>query len=140
MAIQEQYSFRDVVVTIEGGVVTGFDEGDDAIMITKRADVSTTRIGADGSGITSFVVDNSHTFKLKLMQNSPYDRRLEQIYVNGENGGNRTFPMTIRVNSSGEGGSADKVVIQALPEVSLGTTATVREWTLETAAYKRSRQ
>ena len=53
MATSTAYSFLNVSATVDGQIVQGLWEGDDAIIVTMASDAGTGLVGADGSGIFS---------------------------------------------------------------------------------------
>ena len=123
MAISTAYSFINVSAVLDGQLVIGLWDGDDAIVVTKAADVGTGLVGADGSGIFSVSASRAATISIKLQHNSPAHRLLMQKLKRQQAlGGLATgFTFSIIDSASGEGGK--------------GVNAVVREWVLWTADY-----
>lgn len=124
------YSFLNVKATLDGKEVTGLWEGDDAIEIEERSQVSNELIGADGAAIVSITADQSVYIRLRLQPNSPIHRYLDQKYRVLKNGQLDPMSFSVRDTGNGEGGSTSQAVIRAMATKQLGVNASVREWEL----------
>ncbi|MEP9376205.1 phage protein [Aquabacter sp. CN5-332] len=133
------YSFQNVVLTIDGREVTGVWEGDDAIQVERHADLGTPVVGADGSPILSITADQSATLTLKLQPTSAWNRYLSQK-VKKMRAGAVVDVMTIglRDTGTGEGGGCSSAVIMKEPPLSLGTSATEREWAIYCGCWQEN--
>lgn len=130
------YTFKDVVVTLNGLRVVGGWDGDDAIVVTPLADVGQMMVGADGSSIFSQSANDGATIQLRLQHTSPTHRQLMQSWAMQRAGRLDGFPLDIKELRSGNGGTTDQAFISAAPEQSLGVNATVRLWTLVTGSWE----
>lgn len=129
------YSMLNVTATLDGRRVIGLMDGDNAIEISPGADVGTMLIGADGTGLFSQSADRSATIVLRLKPNSPTHRQLVEKWKAQQAGVLRGFGFDVIDAGSNGGGNGTDCFIQAAPAESLGTNATVREWTLVTATW-----
>lgn len=125
------YSFRNVVVTIDGIKVNGFWEGDDAVTLAPNSDNATYVAGADGSGTVSYSADDAVRVTLRLKPESPANRYLETLFRDARQGDfGAGVPISVRNVGNGEGGSAANAHVMIAPERAFGASQTVREWTL----------
>lgn len=137
MANTSAYSMVNVTGTVDGQVIQGLWDGDDAIIVTQSSDKGTGLVGADGSGIFSISASKAASISIKLQHTSPTHRLLTQKLKRQQalGGTAAAFPFSFIDNASGEGGSADKCYIQTAPADSKGVNATVREWVLWTSEW-----
>lgn len=137
MARQTAYSMVNVVATVDRRPVIGFWDGDDAVSVDRNADRGTGLVGADGSGIFSITADKSAAITLRLQHTSPTHRLLHQKLKQQQARGAlfKGFSFSVKDLASGEGGSSDRVFIQAAPSDGKGVNATVREWVLWAGEY-----
>lgn len=137
MARVSAYSMVNVVATIDRRAVQGFWDGDDAVTVDRNADRGTGLVGADGDSIFSITADKSAAITLRLQHTSPTHRllhqKLKQQQARGALYGG--FSFSVKDLASGEGGSADKVYIQAAPSDGKGVNASAREWVLFAGEY-----
>lgn len=138
MALSSAYSFKNCSVTIDGQLVIGLWDGDDAVTVAPSSDRGTGLVGADGSGIFSVSADASAQITVRLMHTSPAHRLLMQKVTRQQQLGATTtaFPFSVVDTASGEGGTAEACYIMTAPTDSKGVSATVREWVLWTVEYK----
>lgn len=138
MANSTAYSYLNVAATLDGQLIHGLWEGDDAIVVSRLADVGTGLIGADGSGIFSGSANRGATITIRVQHTSPTHRLLMQKLKRQRSLGAAasSFPFTIFDSVSGEGGVADRCYVQTAPDDSKGVNATVREWVLWTAEFR----
>ena len=137
MALTSAYSYTNTANTLDGQLIQGLWDGDDAISIAPGADKGTGLIGADGSGIFSVSANKSATITIRLQHTSPTHRLLQQKLKRQQALASpaTAFPVTAYDTSSGEGGTADRCFIQSAPTDTKGANATVREWVLWTAEF-----
>jgi len=137
MALTSAYSYTNTANTLDGQLIQGLWDGDDAISIAPGADKGTGLIGADGSGIFSVSANKSATITIRLQHTSPTHRLLQQKLKRQQALASpaTAFPVTAYDTSSGEGGTADRCFIQSAPTDTKGASATVREWTLWTPEW-----
>lgn len=137
MALTSAYGFVNTANTVDGQIIQGLWDGDDAISIAPIADKGTMLIGADGSALFSVSANRGATITLRLQHTSPTHRLLQQKLKRQQALASpaTAFPVTAYDTSSGEGGTADKCFIQTAPTDTKGANATVREWVLVTGEF-----
>ncbi|MCD1264543.1 DUF3277 family protein [Shinella sp. AETb1-6] len=137
MALTSAYGFINTANTVDGQIIQGLWDGDDAISIAPIADKGTMLIGADGSALFSVSANRGATITLRLQHTSPTHRLLQQKLKRQQALASpaTAFPVTAYDTSSGEGGTADKCFIQTAPTDTKGANATVREWVLVTGEF-----
>lgn len=124
------YSYKNVVVTIDGRRVIGVWEGDDAVVVERPTDLGTALTGADGASVVSISADQTATVTLKLQANSAMNSYLEQRVKAMRMGSTRLLAIGIVDTGTGEGGGCSSAVITKEPSKSYGAMATEREWVL----------
>ncbi|WP_406858492.1 phage structural protein [Alsobacter sp. KACC 23698] len=115
-------------MTIDDRPVIGFWEGDDAVVIERNTDLGTPLTGADGASVVSMTADQSANVTLKLMANSAMNQYLAQKVKLMRAGSQKLISIAVRDTSTGEGGGCTAAVIIKEPSVSLGASASEREW------------
>jgi hypothetical protein len=137
MALTSAYGFVNTANTVDGQIIQGLWDGDDAISIAPLADKGTMLIGADGSALFSVSANRGATITLRLQHTSPTHRLLQQKLKRQQALASpaTAFPVTAYDTSSGEGGTADKCFVQTAPTDTKGVNATVREWVLVTGEF-----
>lgn len=137
MPITSAYGFINTANTVDGQVIQGLWDGDDAIQIAPLADKGQMVIGADGSALFSVSANRGAMITLRLMHTSPTHRLLMQKLKRQQALASpiTAFPVTAYDTSSGEGGTADKCFIKTAPTDTKGANATMREWVLETGEF-----
>lgn len=137
MPITSAYGFVNTANTVDGQIIQGLWDGDDAISIAPIADKGTMLIGADGSALFSVSANRGATITIRLQHTSPTHRLLQQKLKRQQALASpaTAFPVTAYDTSSGEGGTADKCFIQTAPTDTKGANATVREWVLVTGEF-----
>lgn len=138
MAISTAYTMLNVAATVDGLLVQGVWDGDDAIVVEQGADVGAMLIGADGSGIFSQSADASARITIRLMHTSPTHAQLNRKWQQQRAGRLLPFPVDIKDKNSGEGGTADRCFIMQAPTDQKGKNASVRAWVLVTQEWKPS--
>ena len=123
------YSFLKVAFTIDGSKVTGFAEGDDAIMIEPTTELSKPMVGADGGSVVSVTVDRSATITIKLLPTSPFNAYLRAKAELLRNlASNGVFAVGFLDMTSGETGGCTSASVSVLPVISRGANASELEW------------
>ena len=74
MAAVASYAFKDVVLLFNGVPLSGFADGDDAIIIERNVDAYTLLVGADGDAMALKQANKSGVATLKLLQSSDTPR------------------------------------------------------------------
>lgn len=130
------YSFKNVVVEIDGRPITGFWEGDDAVVIERNTDNGTPVVGVDGDATVSISADDSVQITLRLQPNSEANRVLQNKFLQNRAGRARPFAVSIRDTGNGEGGSAARAIVMQDPGAQFGGTASAREWVIFANPWK----
>ena len=82
----KSYSFNNVSMLVNGVEMTGWPEGDDAIVCERLNDSAEHVVGVDGSMTVSLSTDRSGTITFNLMQNSDSNLELSSLVTAQENG------------------------------------------------------
>jgi hypothetical protein len=124
------YSFRQVAFTIDGALVTGFDEGDDCIMIEPRVELVTSKDGADGSSIDSISASQSADVTIRLLPHSPFNAFLRNkvLRMRGDALTGIRFPVGFTDLSNGETGGCTNAMVKKEPTINRGVAASTVEW------------
>lgn len=126
------HDFNKIACIIGGVPITDYFEGDDVIRINRNQQSISTIIGADGSAIASIQTDESAVVELKLKPSSAGNALLEgldRLFRRSLTAS--PFPMIITDFANGTvWTSSQSVVATQPPEISLGTNATVRTWSI----------
>lgn len=134
------YSMKNVTITIDGQMVNGLWDGDDAVQVAPLVDVGTGMVGADGSSIFSHHANEGATITIRVQHTSPTHRLLHQKWARQRTRGirlsNLAFPISIIDVDSNEGGSTDAAYIQTAPSDQKGVNAVSREWVLWAGNWK----
>lgn len=80
------YSFLNISMLVQGLELTGWPEGDDAIIADRITDSASHIIGIDGTMTVNLSLDLSGTIVFKLMQNSDSNALLTGLITAQENG------------------------------------------------------
>lgn len=132
------YSFLNTVVVISAAPlvpkheVTNWADGDDALMIARREDAATDKVGADGRMAVAMSANKSGEITLKLLQTSPTNKVLNSIH-NLQGGGPAKFiPMGIIFQDTYR---QDRAVgtagyIKKMTEVTRGAGINTQEWVI----------
>jgi hypothetical protein len=132
------YSMKNVAIVIDGQMVLGLWDGDDAVQVAPITEVGTMMVGADGSSIFSVHANEGATITVRLQHTSPAHRQLMQKLQRQRAVGCRQlgFPISILDVCSNEGGATDAAFIQAAPNDQKGVNAAAREWVLVTGQWR----
>jgi hypothetical protein len=125
-----RFSFTDVSVIYAGVSITGFTDGDDAIVITPRSDKYNSTVGADGNVVYTYVTDNSFTFQLKLLQTADSNTFLSTLYQTDRAQFQKPLPLIIRNAGGRDVYTANFAVISSVPTVQYGRNQNAKIWTL----------
>jgi hypothetical protein len=132
------YGFSDTVVVISAPPVvpahevTGYADGDDAIMITRREDAITDKVGADGRMAIARSANKSGEITLKLMQTSPTNHVLVEIHTLQQQKGGQFIPIQVLFQDTNRQDRAAAVAgyIKKLPEIQRGAGVNTQEWVI----------
>jgi len=126
----KSYSFNNVVMLVQGQEITGWPEGDDAIICERLEDSASHIVGVDGSMTMSISMDRSGTIKFKLMQNSESNALLTGLITAQENGAFIPVFIQIRNTEGGELVSGTQGYITRPANVQFGQSLQPVEWTV----------
>jgi hypothetical protein len=82
----KQYSFLNTLLLVNGVEISGYDEGDDVIILERLTDSASHKIGTDGEMTVSISADRSGTLTFRLMQSSASNTYLSGLIGSQENG------------------------------------------------------
>ena len=104
--------------------IDGYADGD-YVSIDQNSDDATVQVGADGRAIANFSADNSVTVRLTLQPHSQSNLFLRQL------ANTRTqFGISVSSPQTGEFGQSSCALITTTPNLSYGTEAGSREWSI----------
>jgi hypothetical protein len=122
------YSFKHVVVTIDGAQVFGFADDDAAVSIEPFVDDGIPVVGADGTAMVSLSASQAVYFRVKLMPISPFNRLFENKRKRYSAG--VVTPMTVGFidTTTGERAGCTGATITKRSTIQHGGTVQEREW------------
>jgi len=129
------YSFLNVAVVLDGKLVTGLWEGNDAVTIAPHSDIGFPLVGVDGAAIVSITADTSVMIVLKLQPTSPTHTFLHNRWKRMRSGRLLPFGLSVRDTGNNEGGSAAEATIIRAPQHAYGENAASRDWVLFAQAW-----
>jgi hypothetical protein len=122
------YSASNVTVTYGGHVFTGFGSGDDVIQVSRREDSVQLDIGMQGDGVYSQSTDRSGELTISLLAGSATNDFLTAKANANDVGSIFSAPLIITEVGSETKVTADKCVIQKVPDLNRGAKAGEVEW------------
>jgi len=128
MAQVTAYSAQNVTVTFLGKVLSGFSDGDDAIMVERNKPTMTQQIGIQGDGMYMQTSDKSGVVTLKLLQGCEENVFLSAKIAASEAGGIVSGPLIITETGNDGQVTALKCVIEGMPKFQRGENAVPVEW------------
>ncbi len=126
------FDFKQVSVSFNGQILSGFAEGDDAIMVEFDTEQWNLNIGADGEGTRSKSNNSAGKITLKLMQGSPSNDILNAAYQVDKIAGQGLGAVFIKDNSGRSLHTAVEAWIEKMPNVAYGANSGSREWVIRT--------
>lgn len=129
------YNPKQVIVTINGSRVTGIAD-DTFINVEPNADGTTTVVGCDGEINRAINVDQTYKVTLTLLQNSPWDKTLYDIWTKDQNEGTGFFPLNVKDIMGHELFNAPTCWVEKPANWQRGKDINKREWALHTGAAK----
>jgi hypothetical protein len=79
-----RYSFKDIIVLVNGLEITGWASGDDSIKVSRREDSASDEVGAGGDMMVSISANRSGEFTFKLQQTSSSNKMLLALMTQQE--------------------------------------------------------
>lgn len=122
------YSAQNVTVTFLGKVLSGFADGDDAIMVERNKPTMSQTIGIQGDGVYSQTSDKSGVVTLKLLQGCEENAFLSGKISASEAGGIASGELIITEFGNDARVTARKCVIEGMPKFQRGEGHTSVEW------------
>lgn len=124
------YSFNNVIMLVQGQEITGWPEGDDAILCERLVESASHVIGIDGSMTMFISADRSGTIKFKLKQDSKSNELLTALITSQENGAFIPIFVQIRNTEGGEFISGTQGYIPKPSSIKFGGKTEANEWTI----------
>lgn len=124
------YSFTHHLVMVQGREMENFGEGDEVVSATYREDRINGTVGADGNMQSSISADQSADIKLTFLMTAPENDYLEGLYQQYVDGVITGISVSILNSVTGKGEVATTGFIPKLADMSKGTKAKDREWTI----------
>ncbi len=125
-----EYSFLNTLLLVNGVEITGFDEGDDVISLTRLNDSTTHKIGTDGEMTVSISADRSGNVVFRLMQSSDSNNYLSGLINAQENGAFVPIFVQFKDTKGLDLGSGTQGYITKPADMVRGTNANSQEWTI----------
>ncbi len=126
----KRYSFKDTIMVVNGLEITGWDEGDDVIAISRRADSATDKMGAGGEMMVSISADRSGSIKIKLQQTSSSNKYLMGLMALQEAGGSSFVPIAAMFQDTyrNDLAAGTSGYLRKPPDMNRGAAAGTQEW------------
>jgi len=124
----QNYSFLNTLVLINGVEVSGYDEGDDVIVLARRNNSANDKVGADGEMTVAISADRSGTVTFRLMQGVSTNAYLGGLITAQENG--LFVPTFIQFKdlTGGALGSGTQGYIPKPADMTRGVNPNPQEW------------
>ncbi len=122
------YSFLDLTLLINGVSITGFDEGDDVIILDRTVNSANHKIGTDGEMSTSISADRSGSVVFKLMQTSSSNLYLSGLIGIQETGNGATVSVMFKDTRGRDLGVGTQGYIPKPAKMTRGTNVNNQEW------------
>jgi len=123
------YSFDNVQLVVAGLWITGFAEGDDAIMIEPNVDVNSNVFGAGGDATNIESTNRGGVMTVKLLQTSPSNAVFSGLLAKQRAGGGADFPVALTdLSNPGELVASAHCTLQRWPSIAYGEGHNSRDW------------
>jgi len=126
----KEYSFLNTLLLVNGVEITGFDEGDDVIILDRINDSTSHAIGTDGEMTISISADRSGTVTFRLMQSSDSNAYLSALINAQENGAFVPIFVQFKDTKGNDLGSGTQGYITKPAGMTRGTNAQPQEWVI----------
>jgi hypothetical protein len=130
------FSFLNVGFVYAGNIISGFNEGDDAISLSFLTDQFQSIAGAKGDVVKTQTNDNRVSLVVKLLQGVNSNRILKDIYNTAIITGLGSFPATIQDKQNREAYFINNLWIMKAPDFVRGQGVNAVEWRFEGADCK----
>ena len=136
------YSFKDIDATLvspSANISLGYGSGvaEGGITIEMASDRNTMTIGTDGQGMHSLHVDRSGHVTIRLLQTSPYNSVLQDLYDSQTQQGASAWgqnTITIRNVQSQDITTATQCAFKRKPTITYQKDGTMLEWQFDSVA------
>ena len=126
----KDYSFLNTLLLVNGVEISGFDEGDDTIILDRINDSASHKIGTDGEMTLSISADRSGTVVFRLMQTSDSNAYLSGLINAQENGAFIPIFIQFKDTRGNDLGSGTQGYINRPAAMTRGENANSQEWTV----------
>lgn len=123
-----KYSFLDTLLLVNGVEITGFDEGDDAIILDRLEDSAMHKVGVDGEMSVAISADRSGSATFRLMQTSSSNLYLSGLVSSQENGVFVPIFMQFKDTYGNDLGSGTQGYITRPAGMTRGENVNSQEW------------
>lgn len=124
----KEYSFLDTLLLVNGVEISGFDEGDDVISLTRLNDSASHKIGTDGEMTVSISADRSGQVSFRLQQTSDSNLYLSGLINAQENGAFVPIFIQFKDTRGGDLGSGTQGYIRKPADMIRGNKANSGQW------------
>lgn len=129
----KSFDFKQVTVIVGGRIISGYADGDDAVVVERDEVAWQKKSGADGEVTRSKTNDRSGRLRIKLMASSESNDILSGFAQTGENApGSDLIPWMVKDGSGRAIYSAEQAWIEKRPTRSFGQQVGSMEWVLPT--------
>lgn len=126
-----KYRAEDVIVNIDGDIVTGLAEGS-YVESGRNTEKREFQVGAQGNVIVNESADDTGYFNLTLQETSPFNDVLRALFNSGDE---FSISVTDR-NTNAASSSASEAYVADLPENEKAEEAEDREWPIIAVDYE----
>lgn len=126
----KEYSFLNTLLLVNGVEISGFDEGDDVIVLDRINDSASHKVGADGEMSVAISADRSGTATFRLMQTADSNGYLSGLVSSQENGAFIPLFVQFKDTKGGDLGSGTQGYIAKPATMTRGTNPNNQEWVI----------
>lgn len=124
------YSFLDITLLVNGAEITGYDEGDDVIILARLSDSASHVISTDGVMTVSLSTDRSGTATFRVNQTSASNALLSTLISTQENGVFVPVFIQMKDHRNNDLGSGTQGYILKPADMTRGAKAQSQEWVI----------
>ncbi len=125
------YDPKEVIVTINGQIITGFAE--EVVTVARAEDAWRDEVGADGEVVRIASNDRRGQITIQLLPTSASNLVLDVLRNADEVTGGSVFPLLVQDNRGNDVHVAAEAWIQKSPDAVYNKTAAPRVWVLRAA-------
>lgn len=127
----KDYSFKNTALFVNGVEITGFDEGDDVISLTRDNDSTAHKVGTDGEMTVSISADRTGSVVFRLMQSADSNSYMSALINAQENGAFVPIFVQFKDTKGADLGSGTSGYISKPADIVRGKNANAQEWTIK---------